>query len=107
MNSNPSIFARVGRFALWLFPRLCFFMVVAIKVTYFKMFMYVIPESSIEGLAILYGLLFVVVMLRVPEEYRQTGLSEFVLWVLAIAFVLGVDWLVIYLTRPDIATVSI
>lgn len=107
MITRPSIFLRVGRFARWLGPRLYFFMVVSVKVIYLKMFIYVMPESSVEGLVILYGLLFIVGMFRVPMEYRQTGLSELALWVLAIAFVLGADWLIIYLTRPDIATLAV
>ena len=60
---NPS-------FVKWLFPKLYVYLVVCVKVVYVKMFFYVMPSSSLEGLAILYGLLFIVGMMRVPEEYR-------------------------------------
>ena len=100
-------FNRVRRFLSWLSPKLYFFCVVAVKVVYVKMFMYVMPTSSLEGLAILYGLLFIVAMARVPEEYRQSGLTELGIWVLALAFVLGLDWLIIYLSRPNLPNIAL
>ena len=71
------------------------------------MVLYVMPSSSIEGLAILYGIMILVVYLRVPKEYQQSGLSEVGITGLAIVGVWGFDWLLMYLTRPDLPTLVI
>lgn len=99
--------SRVRAALSWLSPKLYFFCVVAVKIVYVKMFFYVMPSSSLEGLAILYGLLFIVGMLRVPEQYRQEGATEIIIWVLAIAFVLGLDWLIMYLTTPHLPNIAV
>ena len=70
-------------------------------------FFYVMPTSSLEGLAMLYGLLFIVGMVRVPTPYRQSGISEVVIWVLAILFVLGLDWLIISLSMPNLPSIAV
>ena len=98
---------RARRYAQWLHPRLFVYLVACVKIMYVKMFLYVMPSSSIEGLAILYGLLFIVGMLRVPKEYRQSGNTELIIWGLAIVSVLFLDWLIIYLSTVPIPTVSI
>ncbi len=41
------------------------------------------------------------------KKSLKTGLTEIAIWVLAIVFVLGLDWLIMYLTRPDLATLAI
>ena len=98
---------RARRFAQWLSPKLYVYLVVCVKVVYVKMFFYVMPSSSLEGLAILYGLLFIVGMVRVPTQYRQPVNTEIIIWVLALASVLSLDWLIIYLTRLNLPTIAV
>ena len=59
----------------------------------------IVTTPSIQGRARGYGVF--------SKKSLKTGLTEIAIWVLAIVFVLGLDWLIMYLSTPNIPNIAV
>ena len=104
--AKPNLVSRALASLRVLAPYLGVYLWASVKIMYILMMRYVMPTASMEGLVIMYGLLIVVMRLS-TSGVSISPRARVLVWGLAIISVWGLDWLIIYFTRSNLATLSI